>query len=222
MKDKGGRIIVTPEMHVVGTPHLWALGDCAAVPQPDGIMSPPTAQHALRQAQTCASNILATLRGTPLRRFSFTGLGKLASLGHRSAVAEVMGVNLHGFIAWVFWRAVYLSKVPGLDRKWRILTDWVLDIFLPRDITEVHIFHTDSVSREHFHSGEAVFEQGDFGDKLYVVVKGEADVQRDGQSLATLKNGDVFGEMALISDHPRSAAVMAKTPLDLISISRER
>ena len=220
-KDKGGRVIVTPEMQVAGTPNLWAVGDCAAVPQPDGIMSPPTAQHALRQAHTCASNILATLRGTPMRRFSFTGLGKLASLGHRSAVAEVMGIKLHGFIAWVFWRAVYLSKFPGLDRKWRILTDWVLDIFLPRDITEVRIFHADSVSREHFHTGEAVFEQGDFGDKLYVVVKGEADVQRDGQSLATLKNGDVFGEMALISDQPRSAAVMAKTPLDLISISRD-
>ncbi|MBC7820553.1 MAG: FAD-dependent oxidoreductase [Planctomycetaceae bacterium] len=221
VKDKGGRVVVMPEMCVAGTPHLWAVGDCAAVPQPDGIMSPPTAQHALRQAHTCASNILATLRGTPLRRFSFTGLGKLASLGHRSAVAEVMGIKLHGFIAWVFWRAVYLSKFPGLDRKWRILTDWVLDIFLPRDITEVRIFHADSVSREHFHTGEAVFDQGDFGDKVYVVVKGEADVLRDGHSLATLKDGDIFGEMALISEQPRSAAVKAKTPLDVISISRD-
>lgn len=220
-KDKGGRIVVNSEMQIAGTTHLWAIGDCAAVPQPDGIMSPPTAQHALRQAQTCASNILATLRGTPLRRFTFTGLGKLASLGHRSAVAEVFGFKLRGFIAWVFWRAVYLSKFPGLDRKLRIFADWCFDIILPRDITEVHIFHDDSVSREHFHSGEAVFEQGDFGDKLYVVVKGEADVLRDGHSLATLKNGDVFGEMALISDQPRSAAVMATTPLDLISISRD-
>jgi NADH dehydrogenase len=220
-KDKGGRIVVTPEMYVAGMPNLWALGDCAAVPQPDGIMSPPTAQHALRQAQTCAANILATMRGTPLKRFSFTGLGKLASLGHRSAVAEVFGVKLRGFIAWVFWRAVYLSKFPGLDRKWRIFTDWCLDIFLPRDITEVRIFHADSVSREHFHSGEAVFDQGDFGDKVYVVVKGEADVLRDDQALATLKEGDVFGEMALISDQPRSATVKAKSPLDLISISRD-
>lgn len=220
-KDKGGRVVVSAEMLVPGTSNLWAIGDCAAVPQPDGIMSPPTAQHALRQAKTCASNILATLRGTPMRRFSFTGLGKLASLGHRSAVAEVFGIKMHGFIAWVFWRAVYLSKFPGLDRKWRILTDWVLDIFLPRDITEVRIFHADSVSREHFHTGELVFNQDDFGDKVYVVVKGEADVLRDGHSLATLKASDIFGEMALISDQPRSAAIRAKTPLDLISISRE-
>ena len=220
-KDKGGRVVVVPEMHVPGSTFLWSLGDCAAVPQPDGIMSPPTAQHALRQAKTCAANILATLRGTPLQRFSFTGLGKLASLGHRNAVAEVMGIKLRGFIAWVFWRAVYLSKFPGLDRKWRIFTDWCLDIFLPRDITEVRIFRPDSVSREHLHTGEKVFDQGDFGDKVFVVVSGEADVLRDGQSVATLKAGDVFGEMALIADHPRSAEVRAKTPLDLISISRD-
>lgn len=220
-KDKSGRIVVAPEMHVPGSPFVWALGDCAAVPQPDGIMSPPTAQHALRQAQTCAANILATLRGTPLRRFAFTGLGKLASLGHRSAVAEVLGIKLRGFIAWVFWRAVYLSKFPGLDRKWRIFTDWCLDLFLPRDITEVRIFKADSVTREHLHTGETVFDQGDFGDKVFVVVSGEADVLRDGHAVAALKAGDVFGEMALISDQPRSASIRAKTPLDLISISRD-
>lgn len=220
-KDKPGRIVVTPEMNVPGKSHIWALGDCAAVPQPDGIMSPPTAQHALRQAKTCADNILATLRGTPLKRFSFTGLGKLASLGHRSAVAEVMGIKLRGFIAWLFWRAVYLSKFPGFDRKLRIFTDWFWDQFLPRDITEVRIFQPDAVAREHFHTAEKVFDQGDVGDKVYVLVKGEADVVRDGHSVATLKPGDVFGEMALISDKPRSATVQAKSPVDLISISRD-
>ena len=220
-KDKSGRIIVLPEMLVPASPFVWALGDCAAVPQPDGIMSPPTAQHALRQAETCAANILATLRQKPLRRFAFTGLGKLASLGHRSAVAEVLGFKFRGFVAWLIWRVVYLSKFPGLDRKWRIFTDWCLDMFLPRDITEVRIFHADSVSREHLHTGETVFDQGDFGNKVFVVVSGEADVLRDGELVATLKAGEVFGEMALISDRPRSAAIRARTPLDLISISRE-
>lgn len=219
-KDKSGRITVTAEMNIPGTCNIWALGDCAAVPQPDGIMSPPTAQHALRQAKTCAANILATLRGTPLRRFSFTGLGKLASLGHRSAVAEVMGIKLRGFVAWFFWRAVYLSKFPGLDRKWRIFTDWCLDIFLPRDITEVRIFPPDSVCREHFHTGEIVFDQGDFGDKVFVVVSGEVVVVVADKVVATLKPGEVFGEMALIADVPRSATVRAKSPVDLISLSR--
>ena len=88
-----GRIKVNEFMEVPGFPGLWSVGDCAAVPQRDGILSPPTAQHALRQAQTCAQNILATLRGKPLRPFLFTGLGKLASLGQMSAVAEVFGIR---------------------------------------------------------------------------------------------------------------------------------
>lgn len=220
-KDKAGRMVVLPQMHVASTPFVWGLGDCAAVPQPDGIMSPPTAQHALRQAQTCAANILATLRDRPLKSFAFTGLGKLASLGHRSAVADVLGFKFRGFLAWLIWRAVYLTKFPGLDRKWRILTDWCLDLFLPRDITEVRIFHADSVSRQHLHTDEMVFDQGDFGDKVFVIVSGEAEVLRDGQLVATLKTGEIFGEMALISDRPRSASIRARTPLDLISISRD-
>lgn len=220
-KDKGGRVIVLPQMHLPGLPYVWSLGDCAAVPQPDGIMSPPTAQHALRQAQTCAANILATLRNQPLKKFAFTGLGKLASLGHRSAVAEVLGIKLRGFVAWLIWRIIYLTKFPGIDRKWRIFTDWCLDLFLPRDITEVRIFRPDSVCREHLHTDEVVFDQGDFGDKVFVVVSGEAEVLRDGQLIATLRTGDIFGEMALISDKPRSASIRARTPLDLISISRD-
>ena len=138
---------------MVGQPCVWALGDCAAVPQPDGITSPPTAQHAVRQAKTCAANILAALRGTAPKRFAFTGLGKLASLGHRSAVAEVFGIKLRGTVAWLVWRAIYLAKFPGLDRKLRVFTDWFWDLFLPRDITEVRIFRPDAVVREHFHVG---------------------------------------------------------------------
>jgi NADH:ubiquinone reductase (H+-translocating) len=220
-KDRTGRILVAPEMNVAGQSNVWALGDCAAVPQPDGITSPPTAQHALRQASTCADNILASLRGTPMKQFSFTGLGKLASLGRRSAVADVMGVKLRGIIAWVFWRVIYLSKFPGFDRKLRIFTDWFWSSFLPRDITEVRIFHAEAVAREHFHTDECVFDQGDYGDKVYVIVKGEVQIERDGRSVATLRSGDVFGEMALISNVPRTATVVARSPVDLISISRD-
>jgi NADH dehydrogenase len=221
-KDREGRIVVTPETSVVGQPCIWALGDCAAVPQSDGITSPPTAQHAVRQARTCAANILAALRGTAPKRFAFTGPGRLASLGHRSAVAEVFGIKLRGTVAWLAWRAIYLAKLPGLDRKLRVLTDWCLDLVLPRDITEVRIFRSDAVAREHFYATEKVFDQGDVGDKVYVVVSGAAEVVLDGaNTVATLGQGDVFGEMALISDTPRSATVRATSPLDVISISRD-
>ncbi len=179
-KDREGRIVVTPETSVTGQPGVWAVGDCAAVPQTDGITSPPTAQHAVRQARTCAANILASLRGTAPKRFAFTGPGRLASLGHRSAVAEVFGIKLRGTVAWLVWRAIYLAKLPGLDRKLRVFTDWCLDLFLPRDITEVRIFRSAAVDREHFHATEKVFDQGDVGDKVYVVVSGDAEVVRNG------------------------------------------
>ena len=207
-------------MDVPDWPGIWALGDCAFVPQRDGINSPPTAQHSLRQAKTCATNILADIRGKQKKPFTFTGLGKLASLGQRSAVAEVFGIKLSGFIAWIMWRGIYLSKFPGLDRKFRIAVDWTLDIFLPRDITQVRIFKRDAVAQEHFEPGQMVFDAGDFGDKVYVVASGEVEIIVAGEVVATLGEGEVFGEIALISDRPRTALVRAKTQVDVISVSR--
>jgi NADH dehydrogenase len=215
-----GRIRVTANLDVAGRPGVWALGDCAAVPQRDGILSPPTAQHALRQARTCAHNVLATLRGRQPRPFTFTGLGSLASLGHRSAVADVMGVRLRGFLAWLFWRSVYLAKFPGIDRQARIATDWLLDLLLPRDITQLRIFHGDAIAQEHFHAGETIFDQGDYGNKLYVIVRGEVLIRQDGNTVATLSRRQVFGEVALVADSPRNAAAIAATDVDLLGVSR--
>jgi NADH dehydrogenase len=220
-KQDKGRIVVDQHTEVPDWPGVWALGDCAAIQQVDGQTSPPTAQHALRQARTCAENIIASFRHQPKKIFKFTGLGKLGSLGRRSAVAEIFGIRLTGLIAWLFWRGVYVTKFPGFDGQLRLLADWILDAFLPRDITQLRLFHEEAVHREHFEAGEAVFATGDFGDKVYFIVKGEATVERDGAALATLKNGDVFGEVALISNHPRNATVRAATALGVVVVSRD-
>jgi NADH dehydrogenase len=220
-KQERGRIVVNQETEIPGWPGVWALGDCAAIQQVDGQTSPPTAQHALRQARTCAENIVASLRHRPKKIFTFTGLGKLGSLGRRSAVAEIFGIRLKGLFAWLLWRGVYVTKFPGLDGQIRLIADWILDAFLPRDITQLRLFHEEAVHREHFEAGENVFGTGDFGDKIYFIVKGEATVEREGSVLATLRNGDVFGEAALISDQPRNATVRAATPLGVVVVSRE-
>lgn len=215
-----GRIVVDQTTEVKDWPNVWALGDCAAIMQVDGQFSPPTAQHALRQAKTCAENIVATLRGGTKKIFKFTGLGKLGSLGRRSAVAEIFGIHLKGLVAWLLWRGVYVTKFPGLSGQMRLLADWVLDVFLPRDITQLRLFHEEPVHREHFEAGETVFDKGEFGDKVYFVVKGEAAVERDGELLAKVQSGEVFGEAALISNLPRNASVRAATPLDVTAVSR--
>jgi NADH dehydrogenase len=216
-----GRIRTDMGMAVFGHAGVWALGDCALVKQVDGNYSPPTAQHAVRQAKTCARNILASVRGTEKTIFEFTGLGKLGSLGRRSAVAEIFGIRLKGLVAWLLWRGVYMTKFPGLDGQLRVLVDWILDVFLPRDITQLRLFHTESVAREHFEPGNVVFNMGDFGDKVYFIVRGEAAVIHGGQILATLRSGEMFGEAALVCDHPRSASVYAVTALDAVAVNRE-
>jgi NADH dehydrogenase len=219
-QDKG-RIVVDQTTEVPGWPGVWAIGDCAAIKQIDGNISPPTAQHALRQAKTCAQNIVASFRGAEKTQFAFTGLGKLGSLGRRSAVAEILGFRFKGLIAWLLWRGVYVTKFPGLDGQLRLVADWILDVFLPRDITQLRLFHDEAVHREHFEKEEKVFTSGDFGDKVYFVVKGEASVERDGVELARLKSGDVFGEAALISNQPRNATIRALGSLDTVAVSRE-
>ncbi len=216
-----GRILVEQTTAVPGWEGVWALGDCAAIKQIDGQISPPTAQHALRQAKTCADNIVASFRGKAFQIFKFTGLGKLGSLGKRSAVAEIFGIKLKGIVAWILWRGVYVTKFPGLDGQLRLLVDWILDVFLPRDITQLRLFHQEPVHREHFEAGETVFTDGELGDKVYFIAKGEATVLRDGEALATLRSGDVFGEAALISNQPRNATITAMTALDVVAVSRQ-
>ena len=221
MPQDKGRIVVDQTTEVPDWPGVWAIGDCAAIKQVDGNISPPTAQHALRQARTCAENIVASYRGSPKTRFGFTGLGKLGSLGRRSAVAEILGFRFKGLVAWLLWRGVYVTKFPGFDGQLRLIADWILDVFLPRDITQLRLFHDEAVHREHFETGETVFANGDFGDKVYFIIKGQAAVERGGVQLAVLDCGDVFGEAALISNQPRNATIRAITPLDTVAVSRE-
>ena len=136
-------------------------GDCAVVPQADGTPSPPTAQHAIRQANVAADNIVATLHGRPLRTFDFKGLGKMGALGHRSAVAELpFGIKVSGFPAWWIWRSIYLTKLPGWGRRLRVASAWTLDLFLPPELVQLKLGGSGGVTQEHFEPGQDVFRAG--------------------------------------------------------------
>ena len=138
--DKRGRIEVNEFTEVPGYEGVWAVGDCAVVPNPHtGKPYPPTAQHAIREAARCAHNVACYIDGkdSEKRAFVYVTQGMLAPLGHHSAVAEIKGFRFSGFFAWFMWRAIYLGKLPGWDRKIRVAIDWFLDIFLPKDIVQL-------------------------------------------------------------------------------------
>jgi NADH:ubiquinone reductase (H+-translocating) len=132
-----GRVVVDDAMRVAGRPGVWALGDCAVVPdRRTGKAHPPTAQHAIREGRVLADNILATLSGRDVRPFQFSTIGQLAAIGRRTGVARILGVNFSGFLAWWLWRTVYLLKLPRFERKVRVALDWTLDLFFRKDIVQ--------------------------------------------------------------------------------------
>jgi NADH dehydrogenase len=135
-----GRIIVNKFLRVPNWPNVWAVGDCALVPdvRSPGQFHPPTAQHAMREGKVAAHNIAAGLSGRPPKSFSFKTIGLLASIGRRAGVARIFGFNFSGFVAWWMWRTIYLSKLPGFDKKVRVAFDWTLDLIFPKDVCAVH------------------------------------------------------------------------------------
>src|SRR5438128_1295683 len=158
-----GRLLVNQFLGVPDWPNVWAVGDCAFVPdiRNRGKSHPPTAQHAIREGKVVAQNIAAVLSGRPLKLFSFRTIGLLASIGRRMGVARILGFNFSGFFAWWMWRTVYLSKLPGLDKKVRVAFDWTLDLLFPKDVCAVHDLDQHRDFRWPDHAGNNFGNNGD-------------------------------------------------------------
>ena len=143
-KDKRGAVVVDRALAVPGHPGTWALGDCASIRDAKTDKPcPPTAQLALREAELLVRNIKAQMEGSPLRGFHFDSLGAFCVVGHQTACAELTlplargrSIRFSGLLAWFMWRGIYLSKLPGLERKIRVLMDWTIELFFPRDIVQ--------------------------------------------------------------------------------------
>jgi NADH:quinone reductase (non-electrogenic) len=137
--DEKGRLRCLPDLRVDGVEDAWGAGDCAAVPdltQP-GSFTGPSAQHAVRQTKTLAANLVAHLRRRSLVPYRHKYVGSVASLGLYRGVAEVYGIKLRGFPAWFMHRTYHLSRVPTINRKVRVLADWTLAIFFPREVVSL-------------------------------------------------------------------------------------
>jgi NADH dehydrogenase len=147
-KRERGRIVVNQYMEVPEWPGVWALGDCAVVPdRRTGMAHPPTAQHALREGKVVAYNILAAMQGTAPKPFDFSTLGQLAALGRRTGVANILGINFSGFLAWWLWRTIYLSKLPRFEKKVRVALDWTLDLIFSKDLVQFLTRRAPTMSR---------------------------------------------------------------------------
>ena len=135
-KNRAGALIAEDTLQVKGLDNIWAVGDCAQIRDPHnpGQYYPPTAQHALREGKVVAENMSAALHGESPKTFRFRTLGTLVALGHRTGVAQIKGWKFSGLLAWLMWRTIYLSMLPGLEKKVRVALDWGIDLFFPRDI----------------------------------------------------------------------------------------
>jgi NADH dehydrogenase len=216
-----GRLECEATMAVKGCDGVWAVGDCARIPMPSGEPCPPTAQHAIRQARVLAANIVARQTGAPLRPFAFTGRGKLSALGHRRAVAELPGgVRMAGLPAWLMWRGIYWSKLPGASRKARVAISWLSDLVLPAHPVQLNLGGGSGATPRHYEPREVVFNEGDVGDSLFMILSGQVEVSKrlggEPRVIGTLGAGEYFGEMALLGRHPRNATTRALTPLDVL------
>src|SRR6266567_858421 len=136
-RKERGRLATNEYMEVLDWPGVWAVGDCASIPDPrTGKPYPPTAQHALRQGRVLARNMCAAIRGGVKKPFIFSTLGQLAAIGKRTGVAQMFGFNFSGFVAWWLWRTIYLSKLPRFEKKCRVALDWSLDLLFSKDLVQ--------------------------------------------------------------------------------------
>jgi NADH dehydrogenase len=138
-RDRRGRIVTDATMRSVSHPNVWAIGDCAAIPGPDGKPYPALAQHAVREARRVAQNVGAVIGRRAPEPFLYRSLGTMAAFGHTRAAADVRGLELRGFIAWWMRRTYYLFQMPRWDTRVRIAVDWTVSLFFRPSLTKVDL-----------------------------------------------------------------------------------
>ncbi|MDB2446031.1 NAD(P)/FAD-dependent oxidoreductase [Nitrosopumilus sp.] len=139
-KTEKGKIVINNFLEVPKFPGVFAIGDCALFVDPiTNRPFPPTAQIAEAQAKMAAKNLISLIKNSEKEKFVYHSKGQLAIIGKRTGIATFLGMNISGFLAWLIWRNVYLSKIPTFDKKTRVFLDWMIDLFFDRDVSRLKI-----------------------------------------------------------------------------------
>lgn len=226
-----GKIKVDRCMRVPGKDGVWALGDAALIPLSDNPserhdFAPPTAQFAVREGKQLGLNIRRVLNGWELKEFAYVSQGSMASLGASKAVAEVNGIKLKGFMAWLLWRSFYLSFLPGFVTKMRVLLNWMLHSFVPRNLSLIEPPTKAATKYVHFRKGDVVFDRGMIADGFYTVIEGgfELDFQDSETGKQVHRNygpGQHFGERIILGRDKRTGKVRATEDSICLWVARD-
>lgn len=229
LPNQNGRVKVDRLMRVEGRTEVWSLGDAALIPLVDTPSkredyAPPTAQFAVRESKTLADNIEAAIENHKPKPFVYKSKGSMASLGAHRGVAEIYGIKLSGWIAWLLWRCYYLSFVPGFATKIRIAMNWMLDGIVGRSTVQISVPKTASTQYVRFRAGDLVFEPGNRADGFYTVIEGAFELRYtvDGvDHVDRIGPGDHFGELVLLGDMLRTGSVTALEDSKVLMLGAE-
>lgn len=222
-RDSRGRLVTDPFCRVPGLMNVWAGGDCAAVPHPDGGTCPPLAHYAQKAGSNIGANILRASEGKPLNSYSFNGLGEACTLGHRSAIAHIKGIPACGYLAWIGWRFIILTMfVPSWTRRIRLMSDWWWTLILGRDVVNPRIAASGAISHVLYEPGQIVIAAGETRRYNYLVESGHLEViSKDTESevvLRSLETGDYFGDGCRVAS---DCSIRARTRVRLLAIDGE-
>ena len=226
-KDDRGRIRADRTGRVVGEENVWAGGDCAALPMPRGGDSPSVALYAFKHGSHIGRNLRRVLLdgGTP-KPFRFRGLGQGASIGNRSAVGELGGVEITGLTAWLAWRLLLTYYFPSWDRRLRLIADWLIWPLVGRDIVAMRVGESSDYEVRHnvFQPGEIIVSEQRAGRFIHIIVDGEVEIVHSARGkeavLKTLGPGDHFGQRWIESFETESAR--AKTIVRTLALRRDQ
>ncbi len=228
-----GKIKTNSFLQVEGHENIWAVGDAALIPNKDKkkmlfkqkkiAYAPPNAQFAVRQGKLLANNIINYLQDRPLKEFQYTSKGSLASLGSRDGVGKIFFITIKGLLAWLVWRAFYLSFLPTFATRVRVLFGWIVEYLVPRNAVMTRALKNDSVCFQNFKKGDIVFEEGMLADGFYIVLKGSFKntfkKTKSGKTFTKhYKKNDHFGARVILSGDRRTGNITALEDSKVVKI----